>query len=192
MDIPLTRLREHETLTDIKKTSYIRSYPHLISFVGSLRPINETIFTAAAHMVYGWMPTTLEFGDDEGGDDSLARGSELLSRSILPTASINEDELATLKELINNSIVGTSKLLHFLNPYVFPIWDRRVYRWIHGRFSYHHLEQPAKYLEYAAELRRVTSEPEYEEIHKSIATKLGYKVSPLRSAELIMFLRGNG
>lgn len=188
MEIPLQRLHDDEARTVIEPTSYIRSYKHLASFVSSQTVIDEPLFIAAAHMVYGWMPTTLEFGDG-----SLADGARLLFQAGSRDPLLTEDELAALKELINNSIVGTSKLLHFRNPKVYPIWDSRVYRWIHeGNFSYYRLEQPANYVCYAKALREVTSEAGYDEIHKSVESKLGYEVSRLRSAELIMFLRGNG
>lgn len=185
MKIPLQNLREDAARVVIPNDSYIQSYPHLLSFF-SLRPIDEATFVAAAHMVYGWMPTVLEFGDG-----SLPDAAHLLSRSLSSNALLSKDELATLKEVINNSLVGTSKLLHFANPSSFPIWDSKVYFYIYGKASYHFLEKPEEYIKYISAVRSVTSDPAYNEIHQSIQRQIAsYSITPIRSAELIMFLSG--
>jgi hypothetical protein len=45
-----------------------------------------------------------------------------------------------------------------------------------------------KYFVYLERLGTLTRSPEFKRFHASVATKLGYSVSPLRAPELIMFL----
>lgn len=79
---------------------------------------------ARAYAVYGWMPTILRTLPD---DENIKNLSNLVN-SGLP--GLIEDNTALTA--INNSVVGTSKFLHFSRPDVFPIWDRRVARACNG------------------------------------------------------------
>ncbi|HTK19204.1 MAG TPA: hypothetical protein VL442_06825 [Mucilaginibacter sp.] len=81
---------------------------------------------------YSWMPTMAKFKSKLPEDiDSLIKTfnsfSELKDLSELDR---KEKELQNivyrLVSLINNSVVGTSKVLHFYNPAIFPIIDSRV------------------------------------------------------------------
>jgi hypothetical protein len=47
---------------------------------------------------------------------------------------------------LNNSVVGTSKLLHFVRPDLFPIWDSRIAKLFGFRNDRHNT--PAAYLGY--------------------------------------------
>lgn len=80
----------------------------------------------SSHFVYGWMPTILKFKNTNIKEVLIylnkARSNHLLS----------EKELLEIKACVNNSMVGTSKLLHFINPQIYAIWDSRVLRYING------------------------------------------------------------
>jgi len=70
------------------------------------------------------MPTSFDFRSDKF-DEAL----EIINnakKGIVPSI----DQLEILKGLLNNSLVGTSKHLHFINPEIFAIWDSRVYRYL--------------------------------------------------------------
>lgn len=111
---------------------YIDTYTALKTFTSKTfdeLSIEKDVCIAFAHMVYGWMPTILNEANGEIGawtkDDwekikvclEKAKSGEILG--------INE--LKNVMVLTNNSIVGTSKLLHFINPHVYPIYDSRVF-----------------------------------------------------------------
>jgi hypothetical protein len=76
----------------------------------------------------------------DGCRGSRISGFSLIGTSpnarLLPTYSekarrgedITVDEFEIIKSFANNSVVGASKLLHFLFPTRNPIWDRRVAR----------------------------------------------------------------
>ena len=85
---------------------------------------DEAVFIIS-HIAYGWMQTVLSrFNEDKNSDnleiilDAINKkdrdgGIELIS-SMHPDSPIN------------NSWIGLSKVLHFINPSIFPIWDSRV------------------------------------------------------------------
>lgn len=184
IEISVERLYEDAKHLVIEENSYIRSYPSLVAFLASRELIDNTTFVVAAHMVYGWMRTTLRLGKG-----SLDRGAELITRALRLDASFSEAELNDLKQLVNNSMVGTSKLLHFANPSMFAIWDSRVYYYICACSS-EDVTKPASYLCYLTALRALTLDSAYDATHEIIQRQVSYPITRLRSAELIMFVTG--
>jgi hypothetical protein len=80
-------------------------------------------------------------------------------------------------QLINGSVVGTSKFLHFLNPAVMPIWDTNIGAafGIKGRYN---IEKPNTYLKYGDLLHSTLKyEIEYPPAFRDF---VGHDVSPLR------------
>jgi hypothetical protein len=71
--------------------------------------------------VYGWMPRILEVGRSADRCLTFARANDVAKKLNDGTASIDPP-------FVNQSIVGTSKFLHFWNPNEFAIWDSRVRR----------------------------------------------------------------
>lgn len=107
-------------------SSYLASYPALIEHFQAIERFTANQFIVAAHLVYGWMPTilTLNFS-------SLPEALPLINaarRGVILTAP----ELALLAGTVNNSVIGASKLLHFTNPSLYPIWDSRVFHFLNG------------------------------------------------------------
>ncbi len=167
--------------------SYIVSYPHLIRFTKSVEGFSATEVIALSHMVYGWMPTILRLhiSEDSQNLDEIARILQY-AREI---GSLSHDELAKLKALINNSIVGASKLLHFVAPEHFPIWDSRVYRFCYENEPYpYRVNSVDQYQSYMNQLDVLMKDSRLPAFHASVNEKLGYEVSPVRAIELVMFL----
>ena len=62
---------------------------------------------------------------------------------------ISTQELQILKNAFNNSLVGVSKLLHFIQPEKYAIWDSRVFRFLSGNEPHVSIfKQPETYLSY--------------------------------------------
>lgn len=99
------------------------TYPHFIKFFADKNNLSEEDFIAGVHMVYGWMPTIPTIHRDELSIEQIL---EYLHR-VKNNRTLNEVELLALAKVINESIVGTSKLLHFIAPQTYPIWDSKVY-----------------------------------------------------------------
>lgn len=172
-------------------TAYATSYPHLLqALVG--RPIDAAGYVAVAHMVYGWMPTVLElrtrsavpFADEAAILESVRNG-----------AALSEDQLDQLKASINNSIVGVSKLLHFLCPHRYAIWDSKVYSYLravadpgwNGRVDHEDVNKTHRYIIYMDELRCLVADPAFQPALERVNNAFGYPVTALRAAEVLMY-----
>ena len=89
-----------------------------------------------AHIVYGWMPTilTLSPGQPAGDEnsDAIFQDAETIAELLNTDACITAQEpakesyLELLKAFVNNSFIGASKILHFIYPHHYAIWDSNV------------------------------------------------------------------
>ena len=111
--------------------------------------------------------------------NELKRGGELTSTDLLQ-----------LKPIINNSLVGSSKLLHCLNPEKFAIWDRRVCRFVRGTANNYQVEKPSNYLAYLEDCKQLMRTIEFPEVHQRIDAAIGYHVSGMRALEWVMYMNG--
>ncbi|MBK0380044.1 DEAD/DEAH box helicase family protein [Mucilaginibacter segetis] len=143
------------------------------------------------NFTYGWMPTIFSFKNDDF-DYPLH-----ILNQVQQGAIIGIKEFNALKSLFNNSIVGTSKLLHFINPEQYAIWDSRVCRFATGRNNvYQSQVNNTEYFNRYLNLSRLlSSEPLFEyEIYQPFCKKLNeyqqktIPVTPLRVLELLLFL----
>ncbi len=92
----------------------------------------RTILTAL-HVVYAWMPTMLW---RNGSPEPLRRNNKKWREKRVDDLNLvlhfrknsipSHDEIESLIELTNNSVVGLSKMLYLFDPASFPIWDSRV------------------------------------------------------------------
>ncbi|MBY0582233.1 MAG: hypothetical protein K2P68_04850 [Sphingomonas sp.] len=71
--------------------------------------------------VYGWMPRILEVRKAPERCLSNRAAENVAFR-------LNSGVIDIDPPFVNESVVGTSKFLHFWNPQEFPIWDSRVRR----------------------------------------------------------------
>jgi hypothetical protein len=165
--------------------SYLLSYPEFIAYFANLDQITQHNVIIAANFTYGWMPRILTFKSQDlagaVGVLNAARGETL----------ITECELGLLRNLIDNSLVAVSKLLHFVNPRRYAIWDRRVYTYISGRCSQAQIQKPRNYLEFLDNCREITSDRRFEPAYASMNRKIGYGVTSYRALELVMYWNGN-
>jgi hypothetical protein len=177
---------ELEPTTAIPATSYILSYPYMLSYFAGCNPINVAGFVRGAHLVYGWMPTALDLYPQP--DFTLAQAASLLE-SARTQGTISDEQLSALARVVNNSLVGVAKLLHFVTPDIFPIWDSNVYAFVfeekpHG----YRVNEIAKFREYIRRVNTIRSDERFGHLHASVNRKVGYEVSAPRAIELIMYL----
>src|SRR5207302_4976503 len=101
------------------------------------------------------------------------------------------------------SVVGSSKLLHFANPKLFPIWDRKVecFR-LSADPSQYHMNQVNNYAAYASEVHEIRQACSFSGFYtafiqafKERLSRLkisAYCLTEVRSVESAMFeLAGN-
>ncbi|WP_332846994.1 DUF6308 family protein [Pseudomonas lactucae] len=166
--------------------AYIRAYPHMLSSLAGQTSFTERDFICAAHMVYGWMPTILEIHATKMV--SVAMGAQILTEA-KQNGALSHAQLINLAQLVNHSVVGASKLLHFVNPDAFPIWDSRIYAFVHGvKAHQYRVNNAAAYEHYIALLRDLQKDKRLATLRASIDKKMGYPVSALRALEVVMFL----
>ena len=103
---------------------------------------------------------------------------------------IEMKEVEIVKIMINNSMVGTSKLLHFINPNAYPIWDSKVSKYCFNKNSNFFISKVNNYFEYKSFLDNyITANKNFKEIYNKAKGKLKYSsLSKYRAIESVIFL----
>ena len=172
------------TYDDRPYPSYIRAYPEFIRYFEKIDSIDIQDFIIGAHFVYGWMPTILKLNlKIEGVEQNnfIVDMANLVKRG----ERIAEENIIRLSKVINNSIVGTSKVLHFINPNIYAIWDSRVCEFIYNN-SYR-VQDPRAYKDYLINCAEVANENGFELFHRKINEKMGYPVTAFRAIEWVAY-----
>lgn len=97
---------------------YMASYDHFLNYFKKDDPLNKQDIILGISMAYSWMPTipkSIKITDDD-----------VETINALKKEVDKRKNLEKLTKKINNSIIGTSKLLHFICPDTYPIWDKNV------------------------------------------------------------------
>jgi len=165
-----------------QEDKYNKSYFHFVEYFRNRQELTEHDLIIAANFTYGWMPTILNFKTNEFGK------SVSILNQCKSNIRISDDDLKTLKKLINNSLVGTSKLLHFINPDVYAIWDSRVCKFLTGKSK---VENIQSYWDYLDLCHRIKQDSKFLDIHTKHKNRVGFDFSPMRTIEQIMFINSN-
>lgn len=177
-------LDEAEALELDFSQSYFHSYDSFVKFFREKRTLEWEDIVVGAHMVYGWMPTIILMKYN-----NVSEVTRILNKA--KTSLISVQEIQVLIECVNNSMVGVSKLLHFINQKEYAIWDSRIYRYLTKQPSYSRLKDPDAYSLYLQFLSRIEQNTRF----KSIKDRLNVRfkdnnlkeVSSKRCIELLMF-----
>lgn len=168
-----------------EEDSYNKSYYHFVKYFENKKKLTEHDLVVGANFTYGWMPTILNFKSDEF-DGAIA-----ILNQAKGTERISDDQIMTLKKLINNSLVGVSKLLHFINPNVYAIWDSRVCNFLTGMSHKYKVENIDLFWSYLDLCKRVSADTTFQHIHDKYKEKIGFEITPMRTIEQIMFICSN-
>lgn len=185
-NIDINRLsKDEKNLIIPNDRSDFISYVEFLKYFSDLNKITKHNVVIGINFTYGWMPTIFHFRSSDM--DLVIDILNKAKQGIVP----DETQLDILKRFFNNSLVGTSKLLHFINPEIFAIWDSRVFRYLTNKEAYENrINDYKSYLDYLEFCKYITSQSEYNKIHESIINKVGYKMTKFRTLELIMYLNG--
>lgn len=178
---------------DERGSDYATSYPHLVQALQG-RVIDATVYVQITHMVYGWMPTVLKLRSVSPHEQRFSDEAKLLE-GIRLGADASQKDLAALKTSINNSIVGVSKLLHFLRPDRYAIWDSKVYAYLRSvadprwnrNIDHEKVNTLAHYDDYMKAMRTFVAKPEFQPVHQHVIDTFDYPVTALRAAEVLMY-----
>ncbi|MCU4173927.1 hypothetical protein [Carboxylicivirga sp. N1Y90] len=168
-------------LTIQSSDSYIQTYPEFIQYFRNIDSIEKHHLLISSHFVYGWMPTIITL--------DLTKIDEVVSllNAAKDGIELSIDDLSILKPCINNSMVGLSKLLHFINPEMYAIWDSRIFRYVTGKKSQYGIDRPELYLQYLSALKSISSNKDYTALHEAIEKQMGYPITHFRGIEIVMF-----
>jgi hypothetical protein len=168
---------------------YLVSYDHLRNRISNMPFDDASDLYIASLMVYGWMPTIPTFNSEkEVVDGAMATLLKLKhAKATVPT----KDDIEAISKFLNNSNVGTSKLMHFIDSETYPIWDSKIQKAISG-MSYHYImKETDNYLIYCKLIAQLITLPELVspiEMIKSIIKELfKYDISSVRAVEYLLF-----
>ena len=83
-------------------------------------------------------------------------------------------KLEKLKKIVNNSMVGTSKLLHFIKPDLYPIWDSKVCKvFSEEEGNSYKVDKIGDYLKYRDFCDEIINTNKFENIKKEVKVKIG-------------------
>jgi hypothetical protein len=191
-NISIDKLRQDEAQIAISgNSSDFISYPEFLKYFRDIPIITKHNLVIGINFTYGWMPTMFSFQsviiEEAPRIEEAVQILNLAKEGQIPTAP----ELQILKECFNNSLVGASKLLHFINPTKFAIWDSRVYRYLTNLKPHsYRLNNYNSYLDFLEFCNYISNENGFMAIHNSLIHKVGYQMTKYRTAELIMYFGG--
>lgn len=173
--------REIENFKVDEENSYLNSYQEFIQYFSKIPKIEKHHLIISSHFVYGWMPTILKLKLN-----NLEEVLQILNKAKTDKI-LNSKELEKLRISINNSLVGSSKLLHFINPEIYPIWDSKIFKYWSGNKTTYGIQKPENYLEFTNQVKETIQHKEFAKIHNKINELLKYDVSSVRALELLIF-----
>ena len=163
--------------------NYLLSYPYFLNYFQNLESINLENLVIGISFTYSWMPTILKALNLKNTEEVLFILNEVKKGKL-----IDEQQLTTLKTTFNNSLVGTSKLLHFINPKQYAIWDSRVFRFLNNVEPHkYRLEKPRAYIEYLKLIEELKKEKAFTAFFELMKQKVGYDITEYRALELAFF-----
>ena len=175
----------------ISENKEINNFNHVVSASKVHVAMNWQTAVALLHMVYGWMPTMLKIRNPP---PKLRRKILVYLQRARDGDSLSKTDLVELKKFTNRSMVGASKLLHVLNPEIYPIWDSRVARsYLWPNVSSATFNEPSRYLGYQQAVGSWALCPEVKEKCKDLR-KLNSalkKSCDTRLIELVLFHRSS-
>ena len=176
------------------RAQYLKSYPALLEVSQFLckkaranSGMRKQAIVAIAHMAYGWMPRMLMICDINH------ENAKTIMHAVNASSSEEAIELVFefLESPINNSWVGLSKVLHFINPETFPIWDSNVAK-IFGKQN--QMSNRDLYCDYIILCHSISKSPEVsapvEKVKEHFKKTLDYEVTDIRAVEFILFTVG--
>jgi len=163
-------------------STYLETYPHFVNYFNNLNRITFPEMTIGINFTYGWMPTIFDYRSNNF--DEAIEILNTVKNGIIP----NDKELKILKGLFNNSLVGSSKLMHFINPEIIPIWDSRVYTYLTGKRAHNYrVENIINFREYIKFCHSLISDERFIQAKYTVEANVGYNMSNMRIADLVMY-----
>jgi hypothetical protein len=161
---------------------YSESYKDFVNYFKDKKTLERKDIVFGIAMAYSWMP-------------KIPQTCEIIEIiDLVNDLRINFDKKAfvELKGKINNSTVGTSKLLHFIAPDKYPIWDKKVCTVFYpdDNCTDYFTNQPFRYfryIEWCNALINNKDQTKYEEKRKEVEKYIKEGYSKLKIIDLYMW-----
>lgn len=187
-DIKIDELHKMSSKIDsTQEDPYLKTYPIFIQYFKDQIKLTENNIIIGISLVYSWMPRILK----NLNLDNIAKATEIFNKAKSGNA-VNKEELKLLIKTFDNSLVGVSKLFHFINPNMYAIWDSKVYISLYDKKpNQNSIKNPDKYLEYLKWIDGIKQDPAFEEFFLKMKTLLGNDITEFRAVEYALFKKAN-
>jgi hypothetical protein len=196
----IKRIKKQQ-LCDLKKkaasfeqdVSYHVSYQHYINF-SNFHEVNNEQLIQVAGLAYSWMPTTISIVEVD-----LKKSVDAINNLISCNPNIDIGQIENAASFLGGSVIGLSKILHFIRPEIFPIYDTAIYCFIYGknnRPGYSTVNRADRLIAYFQDMGCLKEDCDIkkfvaDDIIKPIQEKYNYQVSTIRAIELAIFSRSS-
>ncbi|MCY4147851.1 MAG: hypothetical protein OXF73_00575 [Gammaproteobacteria bacterium] len=191
---------------------YVASYPSLhkasqilCNQVRSNQILQLHTMLTLATLAFGWMPQRLgQYATDIDGIEAAFGGININDAKEAVVFLQNTFPEPVLVSPTNNSWSGLSKVLHFINPSIFPIWDRKVAMNFHPlKNNQNWTNRLSRYISYISwchlvfasnnNTDHVTIQQAVSQVQTLFVDYVRYReveISRVRALEFILFARG--
>jgi hypothetical protein len=186
-------VRDKPVNLSAQSLTYLRTYQSILEAVAILPRAPETFFSQVAIFAYGWMPRVARINPDYYKE----AGGFLVSVAQTKEIQINSDAVSKISECLH-SVIGASKVLHFVRPDIYPIWDSKVAKIWYGKdLPQTKMSNPKTYIEYAEGVHELKScneisafLEEFKKVYSERLEKLNipvYQLGSIRAIESAIF-----
>lgn len=178
-------------------TQYFYSYFEFVKYFENIDVIDYHSLVISSYFTYGWMPTILKNFNTE---DKITKPLSVFNK-VKKNIDIDHEEYMSLVKCVNNSIVGVSKLLHFINPIQYPIFDSRIKNYFKENGLCELVWKPTyqnknkaihQYKNYRSICMEIICNHRFNRIYDESLLKLGFnkKITKMRVLENLFFTFG--
>ncbi|MDG2271984.1 MAG: hypothetical protein P8L39_06765 [Halioglobus sp.] len=181
-------MANNQIVTDLRSHTYLSSYPDILAFAGGGAAITPSNFRQISLMVYGWMPRVLRLNPIHF-QNAVNAAARALTATTLNYQTVPIQHIADCM----HSLVGASKLLHFINPHVFAIWDSRIQAFRNLPNDNNAMSNIENYYAYMDEVHNIVADPNfnlfYQQYNQLLSARLlasnipVYNVGQIRAVE---------
>jgi len=139
-------VKDTEALPFKRPDKYLYTYERYTKYYRNKDQLTQDDVITGIAFVYSWMPRILSIDTEKIPE--FIRLVDVYKTSA--EKSNVEKVLNSAKECCGGSLVGASKLLHFIFPDSFPIYDSHVYRYCfpENKAYHHHVSKLKNYIQY--------------------------------------------
>nr|AAN18027.1 hypothetical protein [Pseudomonas chlororaphis subsp. aurantiaca] len=194
----IRRIDESQIELTLQSLTYLRSYPALLAASRTLASSHDSgdLLLQLSALCYGWMPRVARVNAKY-----VDKASAALVCALESDILIDKTQMQDLANSLH-SVVGTSKLLHFLRPQLYPIWDSKVARVWATTDATTNMRKVENYRSYIEDIRTLIASADFAAFHddfnQAYSRRLDrlniapYSLSPIRAVEAAAFELSGG